>query len=177
MDHAQTLFGGTTPQTETASTAAAEQPGIADRLYGTAAPATPAADKPLTEDAASTMYGSAFSTELPDGIPGLDAPAARAVAQALGAEHQDVSEFMREFQRVQHEPPTDEQRAMWRADAQADLKLRGFTEHDLSLARKLVARDPRVGELLDRTGLGDRADVVRGFIHLARRQAVAGRLK
>lgn len=44
-------------------------------------------------------------------------------------------------------------------------------------ARTLVARDPRVGQIIDALGLGDDPQTVMLLAHAARRQRIAGRLK
>lgn len=120
-----------------------------------------------------------FAPDLPDdgSLPGADVVEWRRVAGDVGADPQDVRSF-RLLAKVHLASPADDATvAGWRQQAQTLIKDRGFNDVDLDAARRLVARDPRVAEMLDRTGLGSHPQVVERFITLARAQRVAGRLK
>lgn len=151
---------------------------MADALYAKAETpyvddAAPAEVKAMrAADSDRRMYGAQgqYAALIPDDVPDLDARAAREVAADLGASPAEIGEFVGVLRQQHATPATDEQRAAWRAEAVEDIKARGITHADLDAARALVARDPRVAELLDRTGLGNRADVIRAFVQLARKQ-------
>ena len=120
-----------------------------------------------------------FAPDLPDdgSLPGADVVEWRRVAGDVGADPQDVRSFRLLAKVHLAEPADDATVAGWRLQAQTLIKDRGFNDVDLEAARRLVARDPRVAEMLDRTGLGSHPQVVERFITLARAQRVAGRLK
>lgn len=120
-----------------------------------------------------------FAPDLPDdgSLPGADVLEWRRVAGDVGADPQDVRSF-RMLAKVHLAEPADHVTVDgWLQQAQTLIKDRGFNDVDLDAARRLVARDPRVAEMLDRTGLGSHPQVVERFITLARAQRVAGRLK
>lgn len=93
-----------------------------------------------------------------------------------GAEANQVIDL---FRQAAVNPPSDEQRAAWRADAEQQLR-RAYgsdASHTLALAKQLVARDPRARALLEATGLGDHPDVVMKITRVARSQKASGKLK
>lgn len=129
-------------------------------------------------DAARAMYGAtAFVSEMPNGsVNGLDVPEARQVAQDLGASSADVQTF-RSLAATHLAMPADAAtRTQWQTEANSYLQRMSISESDIDNARALVARDPRVWQLLEQTGLGDHPNMVQRFIDLARTARASGKL-
>lgn len=162
----------------------AEQ-SIADRLYGpkplppkrTDIP--PAIRAERQNDPARQFFDDekAFVSELPDdSIPGIDAREARKVALDIGAEPPDVAAYRHLAAKHAAEPVTKELHETWVAESRQMLSERGFTDADMALARRFVARDHRLHDALA-DGLGSHPQVVQRVIELAQRARAAGKLK
>lgn len=158
--------------TPEAHTPAVAPPDAAQRLFSEPEAAAPRTDP----DIGRRMFGdTAFTSELPDGaLPNFDSKAGREIAQDLGADPEDVVGFR--MLAAQHADPTAEQHTGWRRAAETMLKERAFTPADIDLARRYVARDPRLHAALDR-GLGSHPQVVERMVLLARSARSAGRFK
>jgi hypothetical protein len=172
-DAASILYGTTATSAETPPATSAT-PSVADVLYGPAKAYTGDTNAPEAiraerkADGARALYSpqAAFKFALPDdAVSGADVPAWREVAADVGASPEDAAEFVR----LVSQPADDEQRAQWAAESKA----LNIAPADLQAARAFVARDPRLFELLDATGLGSHPRVVARVVSLAR----AARLK
>jgi hypothetical protein len=78
-------------------------------------------------------------------------------------------------------PPTPEQEKQTQGEAIARVLRRNggdeeATKADIILAQRLVARDPRIGRLLDVTRLGNDPRVIEVLIQKARQERIKGRL-
>jgi hypothetical protein len=117
-------------------------------------------------------------------------PEVRAVATAeiremfadAGLNAQEAKEFVTLAKQLAAEPPSPERELEMQQEAvqrviDANGGDREAARADLELARKLVARDPRVGRLLDITRLGNDPRVIATLIQKARAERIAGRLK
>lgn len=98
----------------------------------------------------------------------------REVATDIGFNANEVKELVQVFSA----PVTDEEVAGEHSTSQKWLRDTYGNDADAVLkdAQKLVARDPRVKELLTATGLGSNPVVVRLFTQQARRLRLAGKL-
>jgi hypothetical protein len=152
---------------------------VADRIY--ASPGQPAqrSDVPANiaelraTDPERRLYDPAktLAAVLPEGSLGdVDAVEARHVAVDLGAEVGDLQQ-LRTLMAAQEAEP-----GAWAMESHRMIAQERITPSDLESARQLVARDPRVREFLDSTGLGDHPVIVKRFVELARSARVAGRL-
>lgn len=103
----------------------------------------------------------------------------REIAVDVGVSPPDARHMLSEFQHALANPPTAETRAAWRTEADRRLSERFGADAPkvLADARRLVQRDPRVVQLLIRSGLGDSPDMVLRAAELAQRQRAAGKLK
>lgn len=175
---AEVLYAGSTsaPAPEPPPNAPAPESGAAV-LYVGEANAAPSerADTPAeiaaarAADPVRVLYGdSAFVAELPDGaIPGADIAEWRQVAQDIGATSEDVIAYRNIVQAHLQEPVTVEQHEAWKQEAAVMMQERGYTTADLELARRFVARDPRLHAELGR-GFGSHPKVVERMIEMAR---------
>jgi hypothetical protein len=181
---AHALYGESTPAA-TRPTADTPDAAIAQALYGEQ-PAVqdtsnvPSEVRSLRDgDGMRSFYSSqgVFQQALPDdAVPGADIVAWREVAADLGAQPDDASMFA-SLVRINLEEPADESAvASWRSESERLIKDKRYSQHDLDGARQLVARDPRVFALLERTGLGEHPRVVDSFIQLARKARLRGQL-
>lgn len=126
----------------------------------------PAAVRELREgNPARALFGeAAFEDVAPDGaLPGLDMPEVRQVFQDLGMADGDAKALV-ELANIDDGTSPEE----WRGQALQVIKERCFTPADLDLARRYVARDPRVRQFLNETGLGNHPKVVARAVELAR---------
>lgn len=100
----------------------------------------------------------------------------REMAADAGIGTLDIPEFKAAAREARTATP--EQRAGWRGQASAALRQQYGKEAEAVLndARRLVARDPRAGMVLDAMGVGDHPRVVMKLAELARRERLAGRL-
>ena len=114
---------------------------------------------------AQSTYGAMIPDDANDV---LDVRAAREVAADYQVDATDASELvsmMRQLPQV-----SEDDRAKWHADSVA----LNIPREDLERARAFVARDPRVFDLLERSGLGNHPRVVQRVVHLAREHAIRG---
>lgn len=97
----------------------------------------------------------------------------------VGANRQFVADLARLAQAVTTTPLTPAQIDEHKATALAALKERFGDDAGMRLrdAVKLAQRDPRLGQVLDRTGLGHHPRVVLEFAEMARTARATGRLK
>jgi hypothetical protein len=95
------------------------------------------------------------------------------------ASHDEASTLVHLVRTVKASPPTDEVVTKWGQDAVAQLKAQYGDRAGgmLADARRLVAGDPRVADLLMESGLGSHGQVVSMFIEKAASLRAAGRLK
>lgn len=74
-------------------------------------------------------------------------------------------------------PATEEQIASWATESNRHLATLGKSaQEDLQLARALVARDPRVGQMLNDTGLGSHPAVVEMLVLKAKSARLRGEI-
>ena len=112
---------------------------------------------------AQSTYGAVIPDDANDV---LDVRAAREVAADYHVDATDASELvsmMRQLPNV-----SEDDRGKWRADSLA----LNIPREDLDRARAFVARDPRVFDLLERSGLGNHPRVIQRVVHLAREHAI-----
>lgn len=100
------------------------------------------------------------------------------VAADVGASQSDVELFLSEGRALAKTPPSPEQKTQMRADASRQLGTvyGAGADKAIAAAQRLVARDPRLAAMLDRTGLGDSPKVVMRLAELANSQRARGRL-
>jgi hypothetical protein len=185
IDLAATLYGSGNPDPELnpeiVTPPSGDQPikSIAQTLYGEApkyggdknAPADVQAAR--AADQARQMYSPQrfFADALPDAaIAGLDHAAAREVLGDLQAAPEDAAQLVALVNNDEDDGAT------WQAQSAQFIKDNGLTESQLNDARRLVARDPRVKEFLDNTGLGNHPKVVARVVELARAAKLRGQL-
>jgi hypothetical protein len=184
---ASALYGGTSapkPAPERMNDDDAdEQVQIAKALYGGAPAPEPTTNVPdniraLREGRSSLHDADAtFRQALPDdAVPGADISEWRRCARDLLAEPDDARMFA-SLVAVNLETPADEAAvAHWRTQSTRLIQDNGYSQSDLDAARRLVARDPRVFALLERTGLESHPRVVDAFLRLARKARLRGQL-
>lgn len=179
----------------TPTKAEVNQQALADALY----------DKPVTviapnlppgiaelrageENGPYSRIGGYNSVALEASMEGLDFPAETLAAAAkeyrhmaadLGADANQASQFLATVQGLRANPPTPEQSAKMQTDAAALVvaKYGDDAPKMLDLAKRLVQRDPRAQQLLDRSGAGNDPRTVMSIIELAVQQRTRGRLK
>lgn len=103
----------------------------------------------------------------------------REMSADLGATRQEVENFIDLYKQNLANPPTDEQAAKWHKESRDLLKGRygDGADHALSMAKKLLARDPRVKSIIVAGNLGNHPKVVMAVTEAALREAQKGRLK
>ena len=181
-------FYENTPEPTAPAASTAPTSSTASALYG---PKPEFIDESVTEAQRAERTASVgralyspqtnYSTALPDDANDVftDVPAAREVLADLHVDAAAAAELltmMRQLPQV-----TEAARADWHAQSLAlTVPAKGtntpqVSAADLELARAFVARDPRVFDLLDRTGLGNHPRVLLHVTHLAREHALRGR--
>ena len=97
----------------------------------------------------------------------------------IGASHQDLRNFASYVTQLERNPPTEQQEHDMQVKCGQVLRERYGADADrmADMARRLVARDPRIAEYLNETGLGNHPDVVLRFVELAQSEQGRGRLK
>src|SRR5690606_6851747 len=121
-----------------------------------------------------TLYDPASTYKSVLGEPGQltavmpDAPEpVRAEVANMFADHELTPAEASEVLQVLKAPaPSDAEQAQWQRDAEA--YLRTISDADAQAAVKLLDRDPRVAELLERTGAINNPRVVRLLVEKAR---------
>jgi len=143
-------------------------------------------DSPLFD--AREAYNGAIETEdlidAEDAAPELKAAAVsefKAMANDLGLAPAEVREVVSLAKTIRAEPPTPEAEQEWQqAACKHAVELAGgdleAAAADLNLARALVARDPRLVQLLESTRLGNHPQVIELMIQKARSERMRGRL-
>lgn len=101
------------------------------------------------------------------------------IAADVGASPAFTGQFLDIAKQLISNPPTDEQVDTMQADAKQAVREAYGDEADklLALAKRMVARDPRLQRILNVTQAGSDKRVVLEAIELAKAQRAAGRLK
>jgi hypothetical protein len=102
----------------------------------------------------------------------------REIFADVGASPGDAAEILSLANQMRATPATPEARLQMR-DAAIDAVNRQYGQDAASVvadARALVARDPRIGKVLDSTGAGDHPNIVLKLISLARSAKLRGQL-
>lgn len=117
--------------------------------------------------------------DVPDEVKSAAAAEFREIATDVGLSSPEAKMVLSEFRAALASPPTLEARAAGVAEAQRQLaaKYGEDVPQVLADARALVARDPRVAQLLERSGLGDDPKMIMRMAELGRRARIAGKLK
>jgi len=104
-----------------------------------------------------------------------------AVMTDIGASRADLEHWTSLVTKLGGKPPTADDRAAMQREAVRVLREQeghgaGF---DLAVkdAKTLATRDPRLKDLLEKTGLGDHPDVIKRLVELARAQRARGLIK
>jgi hypothetical protein len=155
------------PASSTASALYGQPEPVVDTTVSAEKRAERAADVGRALYSAQTTFGSVLPDDAKDVF--TDVPAAREVAADMGLDNNDAGELLSMMRQLPN--VTEDDRAKWHADSVA-LKI---APADLARARAFVARDPRVFDLLDRSGLGNHPAVVKRVVHLAREHAIRAR--
>jgi hypothetical protein len=103
----------------------------------------------------------------------------RHMAADVGANADQAGQILASVQTLTLNPPTPEQAAQMQGEA-AELVVAQYGEDAgkmLDLAKRMVARDPRLQGILDRSGAGNHPRTVMTLIELAVQQRSRGRLK
>jgi hypothetical protein len=102
----------------------------------------------------------------------------REMSVDLGMGKQDLEVFKRSFSSVV-EPASLEQKATWHDEAvhQLNQTYRHDAKGALRDAIKFVNQDPRRAAMLDRSGAGDKPEMILLMAKLARQARAAGKLK
>lgn len=194
---ASRMFGATTrtaPAPETAQTEAASDEELARAFYPDKAPA-PQPDRVITDDqAAAALYDNGAMTRQAQSLieragveqGGMQPAEAREVAQEWGttfAKFQingsEAETLTQAAVAATFNPPDAVTLDNWAQQAELDLKSEYGPDgwrRALEDARVLVAADPKLGEFLERTGLGNHPAVVRVAVAKARALRAAGRI-
>lgn len=133
-------------------------------------------------------YGAGLLPEFERSVEAVDVPeeiktAAAKEWRAIAADHglapNDASTVMAEVRTFQAQPPTPERAAQLQTECRTMLRERYGDKGNemLELGRKLVARDPRVHDLLARTGAGNSPRILGLVIEKAIAERARGRLK
>ncbi|PUE41426.1 hypothetical protein [Limnohabitans sp. Bal53] len=151
------------------------------------APVPDAVQELRDQDNKRGMYQNAFTEVLPDQMLGdsdLPEPTQKAMVAELREMATDVAaspadvDLIRTIGNELQAPPSQAKLTEW-SDQTADLlnsTFGGTASMALADARKLVARDPRLGRILENNGLGSHPKVVLTLARLARQARLDGKL-
>lgn len=172
---AEALYGKSEPAASPSAPAESAATATATALYG-AKPAyidKSVSDAKIAErnaDPARGMYSAqtSFQSAVPDDASDVftDVPAAREVMADYGLAPTEAGELLSMMRQL---PTLDEDaRARWHIESVA----LNVPKADLDRAREYVAQDPRVFDLLDRSGLGNHPRVVQHIVQAAKAAAI-----
>ncbi|HEY9146831.1 MAG TPA: hypothetical protein VIN36_09120, partial [Thiobacillus sp.] len=170
--------------------ATTDAPDVAEVLFGDHEPEpvqlnTPESIRQLREadkglfNPANNYADLNFEADLLDMEPAERAAVAgeyRAMLADLGMSGDEAREAVGLLREHTREQVPVETVKTWEAESHKRLQEMGANEADLTLARTLVRRDPRIREILNITGLGSHPQIVQKFVELARREKLRGRL-
>lgn len=125
------------------------------------------------EDVAGKLYDRAAAY---DGLDFNDGT--KAILADLGVTQAEARQIDTATRQMKQNPPDQQQIEQWQREADELLRyeFHGSEQGALKDARNLAARDPRVREFLEQSGLGDHPQVVLIMARRARRERLNGRL-
>ena len=118
-------------------------------------------------------------TGLPSEVQAVVATEYRHMAADIGASSDEASQILATVQGMVSTPPTPEQSARMQGEAAALVVAKYGDEATqvLDITKKMIARDPRLAQVLNASGAGNDPRTVMTLVELAVRQRAAGHLK
>lgn len=133
------------------------------------------AENPSIHDPLGTYRGVLSPGTLSAALPAeVGEPVVNEVANILADHELSVPEASEVLQVLKAPAPSDAERSQWQRDSERYLAT--ISDADAQAAVKLLDRDPRVAELLERTGAINNPRVVRLLVDKARALRSRGRL-